>query len=356
MAMSCEQLNPHACKSYLLKADESTDVTLIDPVVDHLNDYADLLEKRNLTLKLVIDTHSHADHISGAASMRDITDCEYLMHAAARPECVTQRVEDGQEVTLPGGIRARVLHTPGHTRDSICLVIADRVFTGDTLFLDDGGAGRDDLPGGDPGAHWESLRRITELDDSLVVCPAHDYRNRQPSPLGQQKQTNPHLTERTREEFVQFLEDLKLGPADWMSDVLTANYTCARDPNAAWIPVDTPACEVKGTMDVSANDIDVAVTEPDELKAQLQSDSPPVLVDVREPEELAGPLGQIEGVVNIPIASLGQRLVELHSYRDRPLVTVCRSGHRAHTAAQILAAAGFSGVSVLRGGMIAWQA
>jgi rhodanese-related sulfurtransferase len=235
------------------------------------------------------------------------------------------------------------------------LISDDRIFTGDALFLDGGGAGRDDLPGGDPAAHWKSLQKLAALPDHLVVYPAHDYKNRPPSSLRRQKLTNPHLKERSQTEFVHYLEDLKLGPADWMVDVLKANYACATDPRAAWIPADSPACEVKGTLDIGVNAIEVPALTASDLRRKLGSPSPPLLLDVREEEELRGPLGSIEGVVNIPIGSLTARIGELESDRAREIVTVCRSGARAQTAAQILTKAEFLSVSVLTGGMLSWN-
>jgi rhodanese-related sulfurtransferase len=280
------------------------------------------------------------------------------MHKDAPSVCADFRVTDNTSWELLPGVSVRVQYAPGHTQDSICLVLKDRVFTGDALFLDDGGAGRDDLPGGDAGAHWKTLRALWDLPDELLVCPAHDYRKREPSTIGNQKQTNPHFRKArgTREEFVQFLDELKLGPAGWMADVLKANYACARDPRAAWIPVDSPACEVKGTMAAGANEIHVPMVPPSVLAAQLSANNPPVLLEVRETDELAGPLGHIEGVVHIPIGELSRRLAELEKYRGKAIVTVCRSGGRARSAAQILTVAGFGDVAVLAGGMTAWRA
>ena len=354
MSLYVKQLNPHACRSYLVGREGSEEVILIDPVLDHLDDYQELLDQESLTLTRVIDTHTHADHISGAAALKDMRECSYLMHEAAPAQCAETRVGDADTVELLK-TAVGILHTPGHTKDSICLVFPQWVFTGDALFLDDGGAGRDDLPGGDPGEHWESLRKLEGLPEELVVLPAHDYRERQPSSLKRQKATNPHLKPRTRQEFVQYLEDLRLGPADWMKDVLKANYACARDPKAAWIPVDTPACEVKGTMDTGVNEIQVATITVPELKARLKAGQDPVLLDVREEYELQGELGHLDGIVHIPIGHLAHRLEELEQVGQREVVTVCRSGARAHTAAQILRQAGFPRVSVLEGGMIAWK-
>jgi glyoxylase-like metal-dependent hydrolase (beta-lactamase superfamily II)/rhodanese-related sulfurtransferase len=352
----CEQLNPHACRTYLLGLQGAKDRVLIDPVLEHVNDYIRLLEKSGSQLTHVIDTHSHADHISGAPALKDILGCPYVMHDNAPSRCADFRVSDGSELEMYLSIPLEVLFTPGHTNDSICLVCGDIVFTGDTLFLDDGGAGRDDLPGGDPGAHWESLKRLALLPDELIVYPAHNYRDSEPSSLKVQKKTNLHLKNRSRKEYVQYIEDLKLGPAAWMKDVLQANYACAREPGAAWIPVDAPACEVKGTLEVGVNEIQVLHISVQDLRKRLRSDDPPVLLDVREREELYGELGHIEGIVHIPIGSLSGRISKIAEHRKREVVTVCRSGARASTAAQILTKSGFSSVKVLRGGMIEWNA
>ena len=354
MALEYRQLNPHSCRSYLVS--DGREAVLIDPVLDHFKDYTELVDKEGLILFAVVDTHTHADHISACAALKDRFGCFYVMHSLSKAECVDRPVDDGMKYTLFDTLPVEIWHTPGHTQDSICIILPDRVYAGDTLFLDDGGAGRDDLPGGDPGAHWESLRRLAGLSDGLTVFPAHDYRSRKPSSLGRQKQTNPHLKERSKEEFVSYLEDLRLGPAEWMKDVLTANYSCARDPKAAWIPVDSPACEVKGTLDIGVNEVNVAPISALELKNALAAGANDlVLIDVRESEELAGRLGHLEGIVHIPIGDLAHRLSELDDYKNRDIVVVCHSGSRAHTAAQIMTMTGFSRVRVLRGGMMAWR-
>ena len=353
MELNFRQLNPHACRTYLVGTKDSNEVALIDPVLEQVSGYIELLEKENIKLTHVIDTHTHADHISGAAALKDLTGCEYVMHAQAPSHCVTFRVTDGFECHL-GAIPVKVMHTPGHTKDSISLIFPDRLLTGDMLFLDEGGAGRDDLPGGDPGEHWDSLQRLLGLPEHLIVYPAHEYRNRQPSSLGEQKRRNPHLQTRTKEEYIRYVEDLKLGPADWMKDVLRANYACARDPSAAWIPVDLPACEVKGTLEVGVNEQQVANIPIDELKLRLDSDRAPLLLDVRELKELESE-GHLPGIAHIPIASLSSRLSELEEHKEREIVTICRSGGRAHTAAQILMEKGFERVYVLSGGMKAWK-
>jgi sulfur dioxygenase len=349
-----EQLNPGPCLSYLVADEHSHQAMIVDPVLEHVPAYIELLHQRELTLTHVLDTHSHADHLSGAAALFDITECEYVAHRKAPAGCVTRRVDD-TSVLFIGEIEVGIMATPGHTEDSMTLLIGNRLLTGDALFLDEGGAGRDDLPGGDAAAHFESLQRLAQLNDDFIVCPAHDYHGRTPSTLRQQKKTNPHLQIQSKQAFVQYLEDLKLGPADWMHDVLAANYACARDPRAAWIPADAPACEVKGTLSGSANEIQVASMSVSELRHAMERGEAPILVDVRDAEELGEALGHLPDIIHIPVTELSHRLSELDAYREKPVVTVCRSGGRALTAAQILMQDGFTSVRVLNGGMQAWH-
>lgn len=330
--MIFEQLNSGPCLTYLIVDEETKKAVLVDPVLEHVQFYVRMLTDRRLSLDYVIDTHSHADHLSGAPWLRDVTECDYVAHRLAPAGCVTMRVDEGSTLHA-GDLEIDVIATPGHTQDSISLRIDDKLLTGDALFLDDGGAGRDDLPGGDPAAHWESLQRLLALDENLIVYPAHDYRQREPSSLKRQKSTNPHLKPRSKRQFVDYLEDLKLGPADWMKDVLKANYACAMDPRAAWIPADAPAYEVKGTIGGSANEIQVASISVEELYRRLDLGNRPLILDVRDIEELDGELGHLSSIVHIPVTVLSRRLQELDQFRDREVVTVCRSGGRAITAA-----------------------
>lgn len=348
--MKFEQLNPGPCLTYLVT--NKKEAVIIDPVIDHVSDYLSLLEDRQLTLTHVVDTHTHADHISAGPSLKDATDCAYIMHKSAPPKCVTQRVKDGDVLNLAGE-EVVVLETPGHTRDSITLKFKDKLLTGDFLFLEDAGAGRDDLPGGDAKSHYESLQKLVGLSGTMMVYPAHEYRKRKPSNLDRQREVNPHMQFRTEEDFVNYIEALKLGPADWMKDVLAANYKCARDPNAAWIPTDVPACEIKGTMNPNAGDVEVHFVCNDKMKAA--ADRGALLLDVREPSELKGELGQIEGVMNIPVGQISHSMEKLEAYKDKEIVIICRSGGRATTAAQILTTGNFEKVFVLEGGMLGYR-
>jgi glyoxylase-like metal-dependent hydrolase (beta-lactamase superfamily II)/rhodanese-related sulfurtransferase len=358
-----KQINPISCKTYLIANGSTKELAFVDPVLSGLEEYLKIVEELRAEddgwkLTAVVDTHTHADHISGAAALKDYTDCNYVMHENSRQQCVDVHVSDGQEIEL-AGIRAKILHSPGHTKDSISLIIEDggqtAVFTGDALFLDDGGAGRDDLPGGDPGEHYDTLQRLKALNEDLIVLPGHDYRERIPSNLRHQKKTNPWLKDQSKNDYVEFIDDLKLGRADWMVDVLAANYKCSRDPNAAFVPAESPACEVQGTIGQNVDAIEVEPITVQEVKGLLSQGESPLLLDVRDASELQGDLGHLDGVKNISIVALQRDLDALSDWKNKPIITICRSGHRAATASKILKNAGFNDVKTMIGGMLAWH-
>ena len=345
-----EKLNPGNCWTYLL-SDRNRNCVLIDPVIIYIEDYLKLLKERRLKLTHVIDTHTHADHISAGASLMEATGCEYVMHSNAPAHCVTTRVSDGDVINV-AGMQAKVIETPGHTEDSISPVFDNMMFTGDFLFLEDAGAGRDDLPGGSANAHWESLQKLKNIPGHVTVYPAHEYRNREPSSLDNQREKNPHLKITNKDEFVTYISDLKLGPAEWMKYVLKANYKCTTDPDSVFIPSNIPACEIKGTMAEDVAHIPVEYISKDDFDLIDFA----ILVDVREEKDMNGPLGHIDGIVNIPVAELSRRLGELSPYKYRQIIVICHSGVRSVTAAQILLSQGFTSVKILEGGMVNYRA
>lgn len=349
-----EQLNDDVCKTYLIADEESLEAVLIDPVIIYTDNYLTLLKERGLKLTHVIDTHTHADHITAGPSLVEAVGCEYIMNKKAPAKCVTKRVSEGDTLNAAGTV-FRFIHTPGHTKDSLSVVSGNMFFTGDFLFLDDGGAGRDDLPGGNPAEHWDSFQKLKELPDELVVYPAHDYRERIPSSLSHQKEVNPHLETRSKEDFIAYINDLKLGPADWMHDVLKANVSCTTDPDAAYIPNDSPACEVMGTIDPGLDDIEVGYITPELLRERIDGGTDSILLDVREPEELKDELGHIDGIINLPVGGLLHHLGKLGDDMEKEVIVICRSGARAGLAAKELVNEGFKDVKVLLDGMMGYR-
>ncbi|MGL5979063.1 MAG: MBL fold metallo-hydrolase [Erysipelotrichaceae bacterium] len=342
-----KQLNTVDCKTYMVRLEGKDAVVLIDPLLDEVARYTSMLEEQSLNLVAVIDTHTHADHLSGSALLSTQCGCAYYMHQLAPAPCVTHRMEDATSYYI-AGIEFYVHHAKGHTQDSMALEVTGYLFTGDALFLDDGGAGRDDLPGGSASDHYATLSNLKQLNETLMVLPAHDYRNRKSSTLAQQKQTNPFLQFTNQQEFETFIEDLKLGPAEWMKPVLVANAKCAMRSDGIFIPKDTPACEVKGTLTSKYN---IPTIEP----AQLHLYPNATWLDVREAEELFSSLGHLEGIIHIPVGQLIEKQNKLPVDKSETIVVICKSGGRATTGAQLIRDMGYEHVYVMRGGMLAYR-
>src|SRR6266480_1154087 len=181
--MIFEHITTGGCQSYLVGCADTRAAVLIDPEITQLDRYLGLAAHNGLHIRYLIDTHTHADHFSATAELARRLAVPVVMHRESGAPFVDMRVDDGEMMAL-GRLRLQVLHTPGHTRDSVCLVVEDRVFTGDTLLI--GATGRTDLPGGDPEALHESLfQRLLRLDSGLKVFPAHEYKGRSHSSMGQ---------------------------------------------------------------------------------------------------------------------------------------------------------------------------
>lgn len=351
--MLFRQLNDTACRTYLIASEKTREAILVDPVLDRIDHYLEGLGREGLHLRYAINTHTHADHLSGVAAIADRTGAEAVMHTSSPSACVEVRVDDGAHLAV-GELELEFLATPGHTLDSVAIRMSDRILTGDTLFI--GSAGRTDLPGGDPALHYRSLfEKLAPLPDDLLVFPAHDYQGKTHSRLGDEKEHNPYFKARSPLEYAEWLRSQAAETPDWMLDVLKANYACARDPRAVWIPVDAPACVMQAPGEGGANDQVVQTLTPEEVRDRLALSGGPILLDVREPDEYVGPLGHVEGAQLVPVGSLAQRLDEIDAFRDREIITICKAGGRSATAATVLMQAGFSKIWSMEGGMTAWN-
>ena len=198
--MIFEQFSAGGCQSYLVGCAESCAAALIDPEISLIDRYLALAARDGLRIRYLIDTHTHADHLSATQQLSRRLDVPVAMHRMSPAPFVTLTLDDGEMLAV-GRLRLQVLYTPGHTRDSICLCVEDRVFTGDTLLI--GATGRTDLPSGDPNALYDSLfDRVLRLDPALKVHPAHEYKGRGHSTIGQELAENPRLQARDRSVFV----------------------------------------------------------------------------------------------------------------------------------------------------------
>jgi glyoxylase-like metal-dependent hydrolase (beta-lactamase superfamily II)/rhodanese-related sulfurtransferase len=313
------QLRAENCFAYLIADPATREAALVDPRADRVEDYLRELDERGLRLTLVIDTHTHADHLSGSAELRGRTGADILLSARAISDIATRRLRDGDRVAV-GGVDIQVLESPGHTDDSVSLLVGSALITGDTLLI--GGAGRTDFQNGSAEALYETLhKRFSGLPGELLVYPAHDYAGRTHSTLAQERQTNPLLRLRDRDQFVTALQAGRQPKPANMDAIVGAN--------------------VHGVRPSSRTNVDA-------LASALGRADAPLVVDVRLPAEYAAV--HLEPSVSIPLDELARRRAELP--HDRELVLVCRTGARARLATAQL---GGYRTRVLEGGLVAWQ-
>jgi len=334
MAIAIEELNGGQCKSYLLSA--SGEAALVDPLRERIDAYRALLDERRLKLRYVLETHMHADHLMlDRASLKSLG-APLLMHRASPSPLVDRHLDGGDALEL-GGERIEVLHTPGHTPDSVCYFFGATLLTGDTLMI--GATGRCDFPGGDPGEQFDAVtQKLFPLPDATRVWPAHDYKGKTSSTIGEEQKSNPRFLGRTRAEYVQVMNGLGLPFPEKIQQALQVNQS-GYEPGEVGFP---------GVAQVAA----MQEWPAEALAEKLRGPRPPLVLDVREPEEFVGELGHIEGAMHVPLDAIEKRMARLDG--EREVVVVCRAGARSATAGAMLRRAGFARVYNLRGGMLAW--
>ncbi len=336
--MRIEELNDTNCKTYLLSVGD--EAALVDPVRERLDTYRLLLARRGLELRLVLETHMHADHLMLNRAAKDLLGATIVMHRESPSPLVDRHVDDGEVLQL-GGERIEVIHTPGHTPDSVSYRVPGAVLTGDTLMI--GGSGRTDFPGADAGQQYDAVHgRLFKLPDETVVWPGHDYRGHKSTTIGAEKRGNPRYVGRTRAEYVALMGSLGLPFPAKIQEALQVNQSGFEAEEVAFPLV----ADVAAMPEVS----------PEQLAAEQQAAAPPLLLDVREPEEFVGELGHIKGALHVPLDVLARRLPKLAGYVGREVIVICRSGARSATAGAILRHAGFDQVRNLAGGMLEWNA
>jgi len=216
--------------SYLLGDDETGVAALIDPVVEQVDRDLARVAAHGLRLVYTLETHMHADHVTGAAELTARTGSRPVVHRFSPVTCRAVRVGQGDRLFV-GGIAVDVLETPGHTPESLSFVVGDMVFTGDALLI--GSCGRTDFQGGDPGTLWDSIHaQLFTLPDDTVVFPAHDYEGRTHSTIGAEKHGNLRLSRSTRDQFIDIMNHLGLPPPKKIAVALPANLSCGRPPQS----------------------------------------------------------------------------------------------------------------------------
>lgn len=334
--MVFEHLSTGGCQSYLVGCADSCAAILIDPEISLIDRYLALAARNGLRIRYLVDTHTHADHFSASQQLSRQLQAPIAMHRMSPAPFVDLRLDDG-EMLLVGKLRLQVLHTPGHTSDSICLRIEERLFTGDTLLI--GATGRTDLPGGDPEALHESLfNRVLRLDPALNVHPAHEYKGRSHSTLGQEVAANPRLQARDRGAFVEMMRNLNLNMPAHLTEALRTNMSGGKTVTQML----AEAAAVVPFMSLV------------ELQARTAGGSGELIVlDVRERD--AYEEGHIPGAQLLPRGQL-----ELRVNQDLPdptcrIVACCEFGRISTLATATLRAMGFQRAVALDGGIKAWR-
>ena len=324
--------------SYLLASRHGGEALIIDPVLERVDRYIQLLKELDLRLVKAIDTHLHADHITGLDALRERTRCITVMGEQTKADVVSIRVADGDRVDIEG-LSLEALYTPGHTDDSYSYILPDRVFTGDTLLIR--GTGRTDFQNGDARAQYDSLfGRLLKLPEETMVFPAHDYKGDTVSTIGEEKAFNPRLQVSSIDEYVELMNNLNLPNPKMMDVAVPANMRIglARDIVAerGWTLTAEEAKEVLGKPDIA-------------------------LVDLREDQERRKD-GTIPGSLHVSYPDVEESLKadgllqHLAKGGGKRLIFFCTYGQRSAMAVQAAQAAGLETARHIRGGLQAWQA
>ena len=332
------------CSSYITGGRSTNEVAVIDPALD-IDEVMELVKLRGFTVRYVIDTHIHADHVSGARRLAAVTGADLCLHESAEVRYPFRPLKDGDELVL-GNVSLRVLHTPGHRPESVTLLVTNHArgespsmaITGDTLLVGD--VGRPDF-GGEEGARelWGSVQRLLALDDYVEVFPSHfegpcgkGMCGRPSSTIGFERRFNPALQVGGMEEFVRLISaETPARPLNM--DAIVATNLGEKD--AEW-------AMPQGQHAVPEIDISDA---PGWIASRNA-----VVIDVREPSEYDG--GHLPGAASIPQCQLADRLAEVP--REREVLMACAGGVRSLRCAQFLKQAGYEHVTSLRGGTSGW--
>src|SRR5947208_11651898 len=323
--------------TYTLASRPGGEALIIDPVLEKVDRYLQVIRELDLKLVKAVDTHLHADHSTGLGALRDGTHCITVMGEQTHADVVSMRVAEGDRVEIEG-LRLNVLYTPGHTDDSYSFLLPDRVFTGDTLLIR--GTGRTDFQNGDPRAQFDSIfNKLLKLPDETMIFPAHDYKGETVSTIGEEKTFNPRLQVKSIEQYVDLMNSLNL-------------------PNPKMMDVAVPANMRVGLVQDEITRRGWAVTAAEALSLNGRPDV--VLVDLRERSEREKH-GVIAGSLHAPYPDLaanvhpGGMLHELARATGKRIVFYCAFGERSAMAVQAVQDAGVGSACHIQGGIDAWK-
>jgi len=334
--MIFETVATGGCRSYVIGCEATCAAALIDPELSQIDRYFALAARDGLRIHYLVDTHTHADHFSATQQLAHQLGVPVVMHTASPAPFVNLRLQGGEQLAI-GRLRLQALHTPGHTRDSMCLWVEDRIFTGDTLLI--GATGRTDLPSGDAGALFESLfEGVLKLDPALKVFPAHEYKGRPHSTIGQELADNPRLQNRDRGAFIEMMHSLNLAMPTHVTEALRTNMTGGKTVAQML----SEAAAIVPFMSLG------------ELRARLESGRDDMIVlDVRERDSFEE--GHIAGARLLPRGQLELRVNQELTDPTRRILVYCEFGRISTLATATLRQLGFHGAVALDGGMKAWR-
>ncbi|MBU2097438.1 MAG: MBL fold metallo-hydrolase [Gammaproteobacteria bacterium] len=330
--------------TYLLADESSSEALLIDPVFEQVPRDLALLQELGLTLKLVLDTHAHADHVTAAWVLKQKTGCQIALAAAVGADNVDIALKHGDFVGV-NGISLEVRATPGHTNGCQTYVLSDysMAFTGDALLIR--GCGRSDFQEGDAGKLFHSITgQIFVLPDSCAIYPAHDYSGRTRSSVAEEKIYNPRVGGGANErDFVQYMKAMQLPHPKKIDEALPANMRSG-------MPADGKLPEEPDWADIRVSFAGIPEVEAEWV---IQNQPSITILDVREADEIAGAQPTLNNLIHIPLSELRTRVSEVPA--QKPVVTLCRSGKRSSLALSILKSAGHEQVANVHGGLLRWQ-
>jgi glyoxylase-like metal-dependent hydrolase (beta-lactamase superfamily II)/rhodanese-related sulfurtransferase len=326
--------------TYLIADDTTHEAVLIDPVLEQVERDVRLLREHGLTLRYTLETHVHADHITGALAIKQATGAQTVVAQDCNAEGYDRYLVDGN-VILFGQEEIVVISTPGHTPGSVSYLWRDRVFTGDTLLI--GGCGRTDFQNGNAAALYRSITgKLFKLDEQTLVYPGHDYKGRRVSSIGEEKQFNARTAGKSIEEFVEIMNNLGLPMPKRIHEAVPANLSGGVGRSvAAGVQEHMLSSEASTVRNVS----------PLQLAEAAAAGSVQIL-DVRTPMEFAA--RRVPGSFNVPLDRLDPELLKTSVAVDTEVYVICQTGTRSQLVAEMLRTSGFRRVVHVDGGTNAW--
>lgn len=334
------QIRSGGCLSYIIACPETHNAIVVDPHCGQLDEYTAIATRDGLHIQYILDTHTHADHFSASQTLGKKLGVPVVMHRNSVAPFINMPVDDG-ETLIVGKLRIRIMYTPGHTNDSMCLVLPDRVLTGDTLLI--GGTGRTDLPTGDPHKLYDSLfNGLLKLPPELMFFPGHDYKDRNSSTLKQEIAENPRLQKKQRDEFIKQMRELDLKMPTHLTEALRTNRSGGKTveqmiasaaSRISFMSLDEVRKHIDTTSDTGKNGL--------------------IILDVREKD--AYQEGHIPGAINIPRGQLELRVNETLPDPTQRILVYCEFGKISTLSAAMLQDMGYRRAIALDGGIRMWK-